>query len=102
MREDFLGRARDAFEHTLGIDPENTNAHYNLALVMAELGDEETAEKHRLLHEKYRPDDNARDQAVAAARRKDPAANHAAEAVVVYDLRRQGAFELPNYEGGTQ
>ena len=36
----------------------------------------------------------ARDQAVAAARIKYPAGNHAAEAVVIYDLNRDGAYEL--------
>jgi hypothetical protein len=35
------------------------------------------------------------EQGVSPARRRYPAANHAAEAVVVYDLQRQGAFELP-------
>ena len=44
---------------------------------------------------KYKPDDNARDEAVAKARIKYPAANHAAEAIVIYDLQRPGAYELP-------
>ncbi len=45
-------------------------------------------------HAKYKPDDNARDRAVALARQRYPAANHAAEPVVVYDLQREGAFGL--------
>ena len=56
-------------------------------------------EEHRRLHEKYRPDDNARDLAVAAARRRDPAADHAAQAIVIYDLQRPGAFGLPKNNG---
>ena len=44
-------------------------------------------------YQKYKPDDNARGQAVAAARMSDPAANHAAEAIVIYDLNRREAFE---------
>jgi len=32
---------------------------------------------------------------VSQARLKYPAANRASEAVVIYDLRRPGAFELP-------
>jgi hypothetical protein len=46
------------------------------------------------MHERYRPDDNARDRAVTAARRRDPAADHAAQALVIYPLQRLGAPEL--------
>ncbi|MFV2070869.1 MAG: hypothetical protein ACC645_28215, partial [Pirellulales bacterium] len=46
-------------------------------------------------HAIYKIDDGARGQAVAAAREKYPAADHAAEAVVIYDLHRDGAPELP-------
>ena len=53
------------------------------------LGDEELAEEHRRLHEYYRIDDNARDRAVNLHRRNNPAADHAAEAVVIYDLQRR-------------
>ncbi len=49
---------------------------------------------HRALHARYKVDDNARDRAVAAARRRDPAADHAADPVVIYDLQRPGAFGL--------
>ncbi len=94
-RQGFLVRARSNFELALEIDPENLTAHYNLALILSELGDETGSAEHRRLHEKYKPDDNATDRAVAIARRADPAANHAAEAVVIYDLQRAGSFELP-------
>ncbi len=49
---------------------------------------------HRELHEKYKPDDNARDNAVRKAREQFPWANKAAEALVIYELNRDGAFEL--------
>jgi len=91
----FLERARDCFEETLLLEPENLSAHYNLGLILPELGDEQGARRHQGLHRTYKPDDNARDSAVAQARRRDPAANHASEAVVLYDLARPGAFELP-------
>ena len=45
--------------------------------------------------ERYKPDDNAGDEAVAIARERYPHANAAAEAVVIYPLRRPGAPELP-------
>ncbi len=83
------------FEKVLQLDPENVVAHYNLGLIQGLLGDHDAAERHRSLHATYKPDDNARDRAVAAARIGYPAANHAAEAVVIYDLQRDGAYELP-------
>jgi len=84
----WLREAVDHFETALEIDPENLTAHYGLAQVHARLGDEERARAHRALHEKYRPDDNANDRAVAIARRGDEAANYASEAIVIYDLQR--------------
>ena len=93
-REAFLRAAIARFRRTLELDPENVTAHYNLGLIHATLGEREAADTHRGLHERYRPDDNARDRAVAAARRRDPAADHAAQAIVIYDLHRPGAFEL--------
>jgi tetratricopeptide (TPR) repeat protein len=91
---EFLRLALEQFERTLALDYENVTAHYNLALIHAFLGDAEGADKHRRLHERYRPDDNARDRAVTLARRRDPAADHAAQAIVIYPLQRSGAFEF--------
>ena len=88
--EAWLRNAADRFAQALAIDPENAAAHYGLAQVHARLGDEPAASRHLALHDTYRRDDNAADRAVALARARDPAANHAAEAVVVYDLHRPG------------
>jgi tetratricopeptide (TPR) repeat protein len=90
----WLHLAAERFKKTLSIDSENVTAHYNLALIYERLGDRELAAQHRKLHERYRPDDNARDRAVANARRRDAAADHAAQATVIYPLQREGAFEL--------
>ncbi|GIW90951.1 MAG: hypothetical protein KatS3mg109_1383 [Pirellulaceae bacterium] len=84
------------FHKTLQLDPENVTAHYGLQLLYERLGDAARAEQHRRLHQRYKPDDNAQDLAVAVARQKYPAANHAAEAVVIYALQRPGAYELPD------
>jgi tetratricopeptide (TPR) repeat protein len=86
--------ARAEFAQVLVQDPENLSAHFNLALIYADLGDAERAGKHRALVEKYRPDDHAVALAVAMHRRRNPAADHAAEAVAVYDLRRPQAYGL--------
>ena len=48
--------------------------------------DEAEAEKHRRLHDRYRPDDNAADRAISIYRRDHPPANHAAQSIVIYDL----------------
>lgn len=85
-RQSFLRRAREEFLYTLTLDPENVAAHYNLALIEGQLGDRERAEVHRRLHMKYKMDDNAAERAVARHRRENPAADHAAESVVIYDL----------------
>jgi tetratricopeptide (TPR) repeat protein len=91
----FLRLAVDQFDKTLQLDFENLTAHYNLALIHAQLGDEEKATLHRRYHERYRPDDNARDRAVAIARRRDAAADHAAQSIVIYPLQRPGALGMP-------
>ena len=91
-RVSLLEQARGRFEQVLVLDPENVSAHYNLALVYAELDQPEQADVHRRLHEKYRPDDQAIERAVTRHRRDNPAANHAAEAVAIYDLQ---LAELP-------
>ena len=88
-----LNEARASFESALVIDPENVTAHYNLGLIYGQLGDREGAARHQELHAKYKPDDNARDRAIATARRADAAADHAAEAIVIYDLHRPERFE---------
>jgi len=93
-REAFLQDAFRQFERTLALDSENVTAHYNLALIHAQLGDETKAAHHRSLHERYRPDDNARDRAITIHRRNHPAADHAAQAVVIYPLQRPQAPEL--------
>jgi len=86
-RKLLLEESRQWFHRTLELDPENITAHYNLSLLYAMLGEAEKAKEHRLLHAEYRVDDNARDIAVAAARKRYPAADRAAEKVVLYRLR---------------
>ena len=90
----WLARAAERHQKALALDPENTAAHYGLAQVYGRLGDAAAEAQHRAAHERYRKDDNAADRAVALARQRDAAANHAASAVVVYDLRRPDAFAL--------
>ncbi|MFV1966324.1 MAG: multiheme c-type cytochrome [Pirellulaceae bacterium] len=90
-RDRLLREAVAEFQRTLEVDSENVTAHYNLQRLFTKLGEEKNAAKHGKLHARYKPDDNARDRAVALARQKYPAANHAAEALVIYSLQRPGS-----------
>jgi tetratricopeptide (TPR) repeat protein len=82
----YMQRAKARLDQALIIDPENAAAHYNLSLVLNELGDAAGADRHRELHERYRTDDNAIERAVSIHRSRNPAADHAAEAVAIYAL----------------
>ncbi|MEE9391708.1 MAG: multiheme c-type cytochrome [Planctomycetota bacterium] len=86
-RRGYYLRAVETFSKVLALDSENLSAHFNLMQCHRALGNREQAEVHRKLHAKYKPDDNARDQAVQLHRSKNPAADHAANAIVIYDLK---------------
>ena len=58
-----------------------------LSLIYGELGDPQRSAEHAALHARYKPDDNARDHAIATHRLADAAANHAAQSIVIYPLR---------------
>jgi hypothetical protein len=88
-KDRYLREAEAVFLDALSFDPENAEAHYGLVRVYRDLGLEEAANRHDTLHATYKIDDNARDRAVAEARRRYPAANDAAEPNVIYDLMRQ-------------
>lgn len=95
VRKALLDKAQQRFERVLELDPENVTAHFNLALIHARRGEAQQAAAHRRLHVRYKPDDNAAERAVTRHRRRNPAADHAAEAVVIYGLQREGAYGLP-------
>jgi hypothetical protein len=86
-QEQFMNESIKQFDRVLAIDSENMNAHYNLGLIYSALGNKELEEKHKKLHLRYKPDDNAQGLAVRLAREKYPAANSAAEALVIYPLQ---------------
>lgn len=93
--QEYLAAARSEFQKVLELDSENLMAHANLATIFERLGDTEEAEVHRLENLKYKLDDNASNLARRPARQKYPAANKAAEAVVIYSMQRPGAPGLP-------
>ncbi len=92
-RKEYLDQAADLFQQTLELDPENVAAHYNLDLIYKQLNLRDVAAQHFADYLKYKPDDNARDAAIATHRSTHPAADHAANAVVFYDLQRTDEFD---------
>jgi tetratricopeptide (TPR) repeat protein len=90
-QQEFLRLGAEAFQRTIALDPENLTAHYTLALIYTQLGESAKAAYHRREHERYLPDYNAQDRAVTIARRASAAADHAAQATVIYPLQRSGA-----------
>jgi tetratricopeptide (TPR) repeat protein len=46
-QRDFLLQAMEQFKKTLKLDQENLAAHYNLALIYTQLGDQKLADEHR-------------------------------------------------------
>jgi len=101
-RTALLTRAAGAFDRTLAVDSENVVAHYALGQIYSLLGDRERAANHTALHARYKPDENARDRAVALARASNPAANHAAQSIVIYRLEAPSTGPFPAHAGGAR
>src|SRR5262249_39591606 len=95
-REQMLRTAVATFERALAIDSENADAHHNLHLIYMQLGETQLAQKHLTLHLKYKEDDTIRGLVIGLARQKYPAANHAAEPVVIYSLNRRPDDKVAN------
>lgn len=100
-RKELLLEAVSQFKATLENDAENATAHYNLGLLYRRLGDEERAKQHRELHLKYRLDDVAYASRQQQARRENPAANRAAEGIVIYPLKPVAADARLSADGAT-
>jgi len=87
-----LLEAMSWYERVLLLDADNANAHFNLAQIKELSGDLQGAELHRNIHLQLKPDENAIERAVNRRRAEDPAADHAAERVVIYSLRAPAEF----------
>lgn len=87
-RVGYMKKAEETYQSALALDPENAQTHWGLKRVYGDLGNAELEALHEEKHAYYKPDDNAREEAVSKARLKYPAADHAAEDVVIYDLQR--------------
>ncbi len=85
-----FGQAIEAFETTLGVDPENLMAHYNLMLCYQGAGDREAARRHQAFYRRFKADESS--QAITgAARRKYPHLNLERQAIREhYHMTRPG------------
>jgi tetratricopeptide (TPR) repeat protein len=90
-RESLLREAVALTDRALAEDSQRHQTWYVRMQALEALGDPTGASEARAAHDRHRPDDNARDRAVRAARARDPAADHAAEASAIYELQRPGA-----------
>ena len=104
-RQKLLEEAASQYDKTLKIDSENVAAHYGLRQIHTELKSiaekandrgaadkhDQLAKEHGRLHERYKPDDNARDLAQQKAKVNYPWAAKASEPIVIYSLNRPGA-----------
>ena len=77
-----------AYQRVLRFDPEHVAAHWGLSQVYAQLGDTERAQQHRALHQRFKPDETAVQQAVAKAIGRSVAAGKSASPFVIYQLRQ--------------
>jgi len=87
-RDAWLRAAVETYGKTLKIDSENVAAHYNLEQLYRQLGENELADFHGNSHRKYKGDDSITGTVVGKARKKYPAADFAAESLVIYPLNR--------------
>lgn len=94
-RTALLQQAEQNCLAALAQDSQRAATWYVLGQVRQALGSSQASADAMKQYERFRPDDNARDHAVNAARLRYPAANRAAESVVLYDLQRPGACGLP-------
>lgn len=97
--DEYLAKALFEFEEVLKVDSENVMAHANLASIYERYENQAKATFHQAANLRYKPDDNAGDVGRRKAREQYPAANVAAEQLVIYSLHREGAPELPPGSG---
>ena len=90
-RKELLDEAVRLTLRALEEDSQRFQTWYVRAQALEALGDSAGAAEAFAACDRHRPDDNARDRAVAMARARDPAADHAAEPSAIFDLQRAGA-----------
>jgi len=85
----ILREAVAEYQQVLAIESENSTAHYGLELCYRQLGEDDKAALHAAEHMKFKRDDTIAGEVIGKARERYPAADFAAEAVVIYPLNRE-------------
>jgi len=99
VQRTYQNKALKLFKQVLDLNPEWADAHFGLfQLYAAMAGDENLAQAktHKTLHQKYKADDNAHDTVIAKARSKNKAADHAANAIAIYELDKPVSYKTVN------
>lgn len=89
QRDAVLREAVAEYQQVLAIDSENSTAHYGLELCFRQLGEEDKAALHAAEHMKYKRDETIAGDVIGKARKRYPAADFAAESLVIYPLNRE-------------
>ncbi len=82
----WLTQAAQTYAEVLRLNPDWSDAYYGLAQIASMQNNTADFDKNLALYQKYKTDDQARNKAISEARRKDPAADKAANQLVIYPL----------------
>ncbi len=92
--ETWLQKSQDMFEQILAINSEWSAAYYGLFRIAKMRGDDKEAELMDQKYQYYKLDDQNMDQAIQLARKKNPAADKAANRVVIYPFQYNKSYPL--------
>ncbi len=90
----WLDQAEKMYQTILSINSEWAAAYYGLFRIAKMTGDAETAVQMNKMYQYYKIDDQNMDRAIHAARALDPAADKAANRVVIYSTEPDPAYPL--------
>jgi hypothetical protein len=82
----WLAQAAETYQKVLVFDPEKAEAYYGLAQIAQLNGSISDYQRFHDLYQKYKEDDQAKSYAISVARMNDPAADKAANQLVIYPL----------------
>jgi tetratricopeptide (TPR) repeat protein len=94
QQQNWIDQAQQMYNNILAINSEWAAAYYGLFRVAKMQGDDKTADDMQKQYQYYKLDDQIKDRAINAARIKDPAADKAANRVVIYSTQSSEAYPM--------
>ena len=92
----YFDLAIDKFNHVLALNPEWSEAHYALSQIYTFKNNNKLANYYSELHQKYKQDDNAKNNVIAKARQYNKAADHATNNKSIYTIVDKNSFITVN------